>query len=61
MSLLYECINGVIYGGILDGTQGSPEGEEIASLCVSKLTNMILTEGDPNRMPSQPQGVRMNY
>lgn len=49
MSLLYECINGVIQGGILEGTEGAREGEEIASLCVGKLRGMITVEGDPNR------------
>ena len=49
MSLLYECINGVIQGGILEGTDGAREGEEIASLCVGKLRGMIIVEGDPNR------------
>ncbi|CAD6590619.1 MAG: AP-3 complex subunit delta [Alectoria sarmentosa] len=48
MSLLYECINGVIQGGILEGTDGVGEGEEIASLCVGKLRGMIVVEGDPN-------------
>ena len=53
MSLLYECINGVIQGGILEGTDGAREGEEIASLCVGKLRGMIVVEGDPNReLPS---------
>lgn len=46
MSLLYECINGIIQGGILDNSE---EGQEIANLCVSKLRNMIMIEGDPNR------------
>lgn len=49
MSLLYECINGVIQGGILESTDGAREGEEIASLCVGKLRGMIVVEGDPNR------------
>lgn len=49
MSLLYECINGVIQGGILEGTDGAREGEEIASLCVGKLRGMLVVEGDPNR------------
>lgn len=49
MSLLYECINGLIQGGILEGTDGAREGEEIASLCVGKLRGMIVVEGDPNR------------
>lgn len=48
MSLLYECINGIIQGGILEGTDGAIEGEEIASLCVAKLRGMIMIEGDPN-------------
>ena len=50
MSLLYECINGVIQGGILEGTDGPREVEEIASLCVGKLRGMIVVEGDPNRV-----------
>lgn len=45
MSLLYECINGIIQGGILGN---SDEGDEIATLCVSKLRGMIMVEGDPN-------------
>ncbi|KAL8788860.1 MAG: hypothetical protein Q9195_007123 [Heterodermia aff. obscurata] len=48
MSLLYECINGIIQGGILEGTEGVREGEEIASLCVGKLRGMIMVEDDPN-------------
>lgn len=48
MSLLYECINSIIQGGILDGTHNTREEEEIATLCVSKLRGMILIEGDPN-------------
>lgn len=49
MSLLYECINGIIQGGILEGADGVREGEEIATLCVAKLREMITVEGDPNR------------
>lgn len=49
MSLLYECINGVVSGGILEGVDGVREGEEIAALCVGKLRGMIIVEGDPNR------------
>ncbi len=49
MSLLYECINGIIQGGILDSGDESAGGEEIASLCVSKLRGMIMVEGDANR------------
>jgi AP-3 complex subunit delta-1 len=49
MSLLYECINGIIQGGILDSSDDSAGGEAIATLCVSKLRGMIMIEGDPNR------------
>lgn len=49
MSLLYECINGIIQGGILESVDGIREGEEIAALCVGKLRGMIVVEGDPNR------------
>ena len=48
MSLLYECINGIIQGGILDGAEGTNEGEEIARLCTGKLRSMLVVEGDPN-------------
>ena len=48
MSLLYECINGIIQGGILDSNDDAAGGEEIATLCVSKLRGMIMVEGDPN-------------
>ena len=48
MSLLYECINGIVQGGILNGAEGTSEGEEIARLCVSKLRSMLVVEGDPN-------------
>ncbi|KAF7585951.1 AP-3 complex subunit delta [Aspergillus hancockii] len=48
MSLLYECINGIIQGGILDGDGGLEEKNEIASLCVGKLRGMVVTESDPN-------------
>ncbi|KAL8964822.1 MAG: hypothetical protein Q9183_004199 [Haloplaca sp. 2 TL-2023] len=48
MSLLYECINGIAQGGILEGTEGVREGEEIAALCVNKLRGLIIVEGDPN-------------
>ncbi|GAB7343938.1 hypothetical protein MBLNU457_1888t1 [Dothideomycetes sp. NU457] len=48
MSLLYECINGIIQGGILDGSEGTVEGDDIAHLCVSKLRGMLVIEGDPN-------------
>ncbi|KAK8101551.1 adaptin N terminal region-domain-containing protein, partial [Apiospora kogelbergensis] len=49
MSLLYECINGIIQGGILGSGDDDDDGrEEIASLCVSKLRSMIMVDGDPN-------------
>ncbi|RKF62559.1 AP-3 complex subunit delta-1 [Erysiphe neolycopersici] len=48
MSLQYECINGIIQGGILDINEESSSGEEIATLCVSKLRDMIMVEGDAN-------------
>lgn len=50
MSLLYECINGIIQGGILGSGDDDDGREEIASLCVSKLRSMIMVDGDPNRM-----------
>ncbi|KAL8952288.1 MAG: hypothetical protein Q9222_001777 [Ikaeria aurantiellina] len=50
MSLLYECINGIVQGGILESVDGIREGEEIAALCVGKLRGMIVVEGDPNCM-----------
>ena len=56
MSLLYECINGIIQGGILESTDGIREGEEVASLCVGKLRSMIEVEDDPNRR-RRPQNV----
>lgn len=48
MSLQYECINGIIQGGILDISEESSSGEEIATLCVSKLRDMVMVEGDAN-------------
>jgi AP-3 complex subunit delta-1 len=48
MSLLYECINGIIQGGIMDAAGGTTEGDEIARLCVNKLRAMLVVEGDPN-------------
>ena len=48
MSLLYECINGIIQGGILGSADEVSGCEEIATLCVSKLRSMILVDGDPN-------------
>jgi AP-3 complex subunit delta len=48
MSLLYECINGIIQGGILGASDDDSGREEIASLCVSKLRGMVSIHGDPN-------------
>jgi AP-3 complex subunit delta-1 len=48
MSLLYECINGIIQGGILEAVEGTAEGEEVAKLCVGKLRGMMVIEGDSN-------------
>ncbi|KAM5342712.1 hypothetical protein ACJ41O_013678 [Fusarium nematophilum] len=48
MSLLYECINGIIQGGILGGDDDVSGTDEIATLCVNKLRGMIMIDGDPN-------------
>ncbi|KAI1824649.1 adaptin N terminal region-domain-containing protein [Xylaria intraflava] len=48
MSLLYECINGIIQGGILGSGDDTAGKEEIALLCVNKLRSMIMVDGDPN-------------
>ncbi|GAO17011.1 hypothetical protein UVI_02022130 [Ustilaginoidea virens] len=48
MSLLYECINGIIQGGILGSTDDTSDTDEIATLCVTKLRGMIMIDGDPN-------------
>ncbi|KAI8965676.1 Adaptor protein complex AP-3 delta subunit [Daldinia sp. FL1419] len=48
MSLLYECISGIIQGGILGSGEDADGREEIASLCVNKLRGMIMVDGDPN-------------
>ncbi|KAH6892032.1 armadillo-type protein [Thelonectria olida] len=47
MSLLYECINGIIQGGIL-GSDDVSGTDEIATLCVNKLRGMVMIDGDPN-------------
>ncbi|PCD40841.1 hypothetical protein FGRA07_02112, partial [Fusarium graminearum] len=49
MSLLYECINGIIQGGILGNSDDSGT-DEIATLCVNKLRGMIMIDGDPNHL-----------
>ena len=48
MSLLYECINGIIQGSILEAVEGTAEGDEVAKLCVGKLRGMMVIEGDAN-------------
>ncbi|KAL4933594.1 putative AP-3 complex subunit delta [Aspergillus undulatus] len=48
MSLLYECINGIIQGGILEGEGALEETHEIADICVTKLRGMVVTDFDPN-------------
>ncbi|KAF2832253.1 Adaptor protein complex AP-3 delta subunit [Ophiobolus disseminans] len=48
MSLLYECINGIIQGGILEAVEGTSEGDDVAKLCVGKLRGMMVIEGDSN-------------
>lgn len=54
MSLLYECINGIIQGGILDGEDNLQERDDVATLCVGKLRGMIVMDSDPNRKTPQP-------
>ncbi|CAO2649131.1 Nn.00g100800.m01.CDS01 [Neocucurbitaria sp. VM-36] len=48
MSLLYECISGIIQGGILEAVENTTEGDEVAKLCVGKLRGMMVIEGDAN-------------
>ncbi|OAA52054.1 AP-3 complex subunit delta [Metarhizium rileyi] len=48
MSLLYECINGIIQGGILGSADDTADTDEIATLCVNKLRGMVMINGDPN-------------
>jgi AP-3 complex subunit delta len=48
MSLLYECINGIVQGGIFSATENAGEGDELAGLCLGKLRGMIVVENDPN-------------
>lgn len=49
MSLLYECINGIIQGGILGEGEDFSAREEVAQLCVTKLRGMVSGNSDPNR------------
>ncbi|PFH61951.1 hypothetical protein XA68_15713 [Ophiocordyceps unilateralis] len=48
MSLLYECINGIIQGGILGSSDDASGADEVATLCVTKLRSMIVINSDPN-------------
>jgi AP-3 complex subunit delta len=48
MSLLYECVHGIVEGGILASVEGTAEGDELARLCVGKLQSMLLIKDDPN-------------
>ena len=52
MSLLYECIHGIIQGGIFEGTESLGERDEVAELIVGKLRGMIAMQGDSNRKRS---------
>ncbi|KAI1498570.1 AP-3 complex subunit delta [Biscogniauxia marginata] len=47
-SLLYECIHGIIQGGILGSGDDADGREEIALLCVTKLRDMIMVDEDAN-------------
>lgn len=59
MSLLYECINGIIQGGILGNGDDVSGTDEIATLCVNKLRGMIMINGDPNRKSQVPPSRRV--
>lgn len=61
MSLLYECINGIIQGGILDNTDDVAGADEIATLCVNKLRGMIIVNGDANRKSSRPNSLFLPF
>jgi len=60
MSLLYECINGIIQGGILEAVEGTSEGEDVAKLCVGKLRGMMIIEGDSNCKLNYLQNVKVH-
>lgn len=47
MSLLYECISGLISGGLLSNIIDTASGDDIASVCVSKLRGFLVV-GDSN-------------
>jgi AP-3 complex subunit delta-1 len=55
MSLLYECVHGIIDGGILASVEGTTEGDELARLCVGKLRGMLSVADDPNCKFDNPQ------
>lgn len=59
MSLLYECIHGIINGGLLENQEDGRGKERIASLCISRLRGMIVVDGDPNREHS-PESLSDN-
>jgi len=61
MSLSYECINGMIQGGLLNNNQGTVEGDEIARLCVTKLGEMLSMKDDPNRKFTYPSKNNNTY
>lgn len=61
MSLLYECINGIIQGGILDGEDNLQERDDVATLCVGKLRGMIVVDSDPNRKINPPLTILCVY
>lgn len=57
MSLLYECIDGIIQGGILGSGDDASGRDDIAELCVNKLRGMVMIDGDPNRKYPSPKPV----
>ncbi|RFU73465.1 ap-3 complex subunit delta [Trichoderma arundinaceum] len=59
MSLLYECINGIIQGGILDNADDVAGADEIATLCVNKLRGMIMIHGDANYITIRVQALNL--
>lgn len=60
MSLLYECINGLVSGGLLAGIADTQEGENLAKMCVEKL-RAFLEEGDANRELQRHFQVKAKY
>lgn len=48
MSLLYECISGLISGGLLSPIRHSPDSDELALVCVTKLRGFLTDDGDSN-------------